>query len=126
MMSYRPLPTPADLDLGRAWHGDRTDSRGLSGYVGHSTAWLACEHARRHGHGLRDLSREGALVARQSRAEARDTFRRIAGLERLDCEASAKMRLVRQGQRWSNSPAALRSRRERERLRGTRQARDEG
>jgi len=122
MMSYRPLPTPADLDLAHAWHGDRTDPRGLSGYVGHSTAWLATEHARRHGCGWHDLSREGALVARQSRAEARDTFRRMAGLERLDCEASAKMRLVRQGQRWSNSPAALRSRRERERLAQRRQA----
>jgi len=122
MMSYRPLPTPADLDLGRAWHGDRTDSRSLSGYVGHSTAWLAVDHANRHGHGLRDLSREGALVARQSRAEARDTFRRMAGLERLDCEASARMKLVRQGQRWSNSPAALRSRKERERLAQKRQA----
>ena len=122
MISDRPLPTPADLDWSHAWPGDRADSRSLSGYVGHSTAWLACDHANRHGHGLRDLSREGALVARQSRAEARDTFRRMAGLERLDCEASAKMRLVRQGQRWSNSPAALRSRRERERLAQKRQA----
>ena len=23
-MSYRPLPTPADLDWSHAWHGDRT------------------------------------------------------------------------------------------------------
>ena len=28
MISYRPLPTPADL--AHAWHGDRTDPRGLA------------------------------------------------------------------------------------------------
>ena len=87
MISYRPLPTPADLDLGRAWHGDRTDSRGLSGYVGHSMAWLACEHARRHGCGWHDLSREGALRTTQTRAQAQASFRQRATAERAECEA---------------------------------------
>ena len=67
----------AELDMKNAWHGDRADPRCLSGYDGRSTAWLACEHARLHGHGNAD--RLSKILVRGSRADSIAAMSRLHG-----------------------------------------------
>ena len=117
----------ARLDLSAAWRGDRADPRCLladrpSGMHALTRGDLY------HGTNRGDMSREGLLLACQSRTEARQQFKALTGHHVAECDhqaaaMSARMKLIRAGVRWSNSPAALRSRKERERLARKRQNR---
>lgn len=101
MMPARPLPLPA-LDYARAWAGLRSDPRVLlperpSGQHPLVRGGLL------HGTDIGELTREGLLLAHQTRQDGRQTFRALAGAERAACAGKAAERQPRPSDAGWNS-----------------------